>query len=403
MFSPKTLISSAKNITCGGAANGRTDLTQFNPVDQIGNVGYAKYCMQSLPICLCQAGNNATAGTQCCDGVNPQQVINGVPQTIVNPGPAETVYGFKIGYQYGHCFYSYPSMSVTSLTRCLPVPAGTKTTNSNTTVSSAFLSAISSGSSTNKTSFLTFDDGLQSVLDAASNPQAAFSSLVHEVNVNKWVIVGSAGIALLVSLLYTQLLRLTARITTYLLLLALWFLLAGATLIMAIKSGYIQSSQVPAVIGAASSSISLPSGMSFGTAQTNQNLLSIATAVAGATFVFYSAFLCVMFSRIQLALQVIEQAADCVRCMPLALVFPVFQWIALCALFVWWVFVFVYLSASGSWDQTTHTFAWSDTIRRAIIFHFFGLLWGRAMILAVGNLIIAGATAQVTNSLRAML
>ena len=215
---------------------------------------------------------------------------------------------------------------------------------------------------------------------------------------NKWVIVGSAGIALLVSLLYTQVLRLTARIATYLLMLALWLLLGAATVIMAIKTGLIQPSMVPAVIASEASSITLPSGLSFGNAQTNQELISIAAGVVGVTFVLYSVFLCVMISRINVALDVIEQAADCLRCMPLALLFPAFQWVALCVLFVWWVFVFVYLTASGTWDQTTHTFTWNDTIRRAIIFHCFGLLWGRAMILAVGNIIIAGATAQVKMS-----
>jgi hypothetical protein len=243
---PFFLTSPAKKITCGGLPNGRTDLTQFALPDQLGNAGYSKYCLQTLPVCTCSSGANATVGPQCCDGASPQHHVAGVPQTVVNPGPAETVSSFKIGYKYGYCFYSYPSMAVSTVTRCLPVPAGTKTSNGNATVGAAFLSSISAGASENKSSLLTFDDGLQSVLDAASSPQAAFSGLVHEVNVNKWVIVGSAGIALLVSLLYTQLLRLTARGATYILLLALWFLLAAATLIMAIKSGYIQASQVPA-------------------------------------------------------------------------------------------------------------------------------------------------------------
>lgn len=34
------------------------------------------------------------------------------------------------------------------------------------------------------------------------------------------------------------------------------------------------------------------------------------------------------------------------------------------------------------------------TLGRAAVFHFFGLLWGRAFILACGQLVIAGAAAQ---------
>mmetsp|Transcript_33039 Transcript_33039/g.69073 ORF Transcript_33039/g.69073 Transcript_33039/m.69073 type:complete len:725 (-) Transcript_33039:448-2622(-) len=392
----QTFLSSPKNITCGGGSEGRTDMSQFSPADLLLYTGFAKYCMQRLPVCICSPSQNATNGPQCCDGSNRQQYLNGVPQTVPNAAPAATILGFKVGYQYGFCFYTYPSMTVSSLTRCLPVPVGTKTAGSaNATVGASFLSSLPADTgAANQTALLTFDSGLQSVLDAASNPQAAFSSLVHEVNVNKWVIVGSAGIALLVSLAYTQLLRFTARITTYTLLVALWLLLAAASVIMAVKSGLIQPSQVPAVIGSTAESITLPSGLTNGSAQTNQNLLSIATGVVGLTFVLYTVFLCVMISRISMALEVIEQAANCVRCMPLALVFPVLQWVALCGLFVWWVFVFVYLASSGSWDPVTRTFSWNDTIRRAIIYHFFGLLWGRAMILAVGNLIIAGATVQ---------
>jgi hypothetical protein len=393
--SEKTLLSSPKNITCGGGIQGQTDMSQFSPVDQLLYAGFAKYCMQRLPVCICAASQSPSSGPECCDGANRQQYLGGVPQTVPNLAPAATIQGFKVGHQYGFCFYTYPSMTVSTLTRCLPVPVGTKTGSSNATVGASFPSSLADTGAANQTSLLTFDSGLQSVLDAASNPQAAFSSLVHEVSVNKWVIVGSAGIALLVSLAYTQLLRLTARVTTYTLLVALWLLLAAASVIMAVKSGLIQPSQVPAVIGSTAESITLPSGLSNGSAQTNQNLLSIATGLVGLTFVLYSVFLCVMVSRIGMALEVIEQAADCVRCMPLALVFPVLQWVALCGLFVWWVFVFVYLASSGSWDPATRTFSWNDTIRRAIIFHFFGLLWGRAMILATGNLIIAGATVQV--------
>ena len=84
----------AKNITCGGN-DGRTDMSQFSLLNKIGYTEYAKYCLQTLPVCACQNGSSAT---QCCNGINPQLYVGGVPQTVLNTGPAESVYGIKLGY-----------------------------------------------------------------------------------------------------------------------------------------------------------------------------------------------------------------------------------------------------------------------------------------------------------------
>jgi hypothetical protein len=40
-----------------------------------------------------------------------------------------------------------------------------------------------------------------------------------------------------------------------------------------------------------------------------------------------------------------------------------------------------------------HRFEWDEHLQRLMAVHFFGLLWGQAFILAVGNLAIAGAAA----------
>ena len=140
--------------------------------------------------------------------------------------------------------------------------------------------------------------------------------------------------------------------------------------------------------------------MTSGHAEANRNLLAIATAVAGVTFLVYTVLVVVLFSRIQIALSMIEQASKCLMALPSLFVLPVFLWLALCSLFVWCVCVFVYLAAAGEWDSSERKFQWNDSIRRAIILHFFGLLWGRAFILAVGNLVVAGASAQVEKSIR---
>ena len=38
-------------------------------------------------------------------------------------------------------------------------------------------------------------------------------------------------------------------------------------------------------------------------------------------------------------------------------------------------------------------YIWDENLQRLMIVHFFGMLWGQAFVLAVGNLAVAGAAA----------
>jgi hypothetical protein len=40
-----------------------------------------------------------------------------------------------------------------------------------------------------------------------------------------------------------------------------------------------------------------------------------------------------------------------------------------------------------------HRYIWDENLQRLMIVHFFGMLWGQAFVLAVGNLAVAGAAA----------
>ena len=140
---------------------------------------------------------------------------------------------------------------------------------------------------------------------------------------------------------------------------------------------------------------STPDNQSIGQAQTNLSLLIIATVIVGLTFLTYTIVMCVMFRRIMLAAEIVEEAARCVASMPTVLLFPIFQWIFIAAYFVWFVIVFLYLASAGTFNSTTRLFEWDDPIRRCIILHMFAMLWARAIILAAGNMIVAGGTAQV--------
>ena len=196
----------------------------------------------------------------------------------------------------------------------------------------------------------------------------------------------------MVALIYTQILRVAAEVLTFTVLAALWLVLAGSTFVLCFKAGFINKSQIPLEVQGVTSAVPLPAGVTLGQAATNQQLVIIAAVLVGVVFLIYTLLLCVMVTRIYLAIKVIKQAAACLSEIPSALLFPILQWLALSALFVWFVIVFLYLASAGDWNQTTHQFIWNDNTRRAIIFHCFGLLWIRAWILAVGNLVIAGAT-----------
>ena len=233
------------------------------------------------------------------------------------------------------------------------------------------------------------------VAKGLSNPSSVFSSLCDEVLTNRWIIVASAGIALVVALLYTQVLRVAADLLVWSVLTLLWGALAASTAILAFKAGIIDTSKMPVEVAGVVSGVPLPEGVTLGQAQTNQELVIIAAAIVGATFVIYTLLLCIMISRINMAIKVIKQAAACLAEIPTALLFPILQWVAMCALALWFVIVMLFLASAGEWNQETHTYVTNEITRRAIIFHFFGFLWIRAFILAVGNLVIAGDDALI--------
>jgi len=321
----------------------------------------------------------------CCDGTN-QDGTKTLALTNATKYPDQSIFGISLGRKYGFCFVPMPSTSVSFSTRCLPYSSEG---------ASSMLNAYSSASSGNVTSSASknaLKGATGAVAKGLSDPSSVFSSLCDEVLTNRWIIVASAGIALVVALLYTQVLRVAAGLLVWAVLILLWILLAGSTAILAFKAGVIDTSQIPVEVAGVVSGVPLPEGVTLGQAQTNQELVIIAAAIVGAVFVIYSLLICVMASRINLAIKVIKQAAACLAEIPTALLFPILQWVAMCALALWFVIVLLFLASAGEWNQETHTYNTNETTRRAIIFHFFGFLWIRAFILAVGNLVIAGAT-----------
>ena len=215
-----------------------------------------------------------------------------------------------------------------------------------------------------------------------------------QLNENKWIIAASAGLSLLLALLYTTLLRFFAKPLTFAIMAALWFLLAASTVILCVKAGFIDPKNVPISEG----NIPLPEGTSWGPAQANLEMVIAAAVIVGLCFLVYTVMAIFMIPRVSLACDVIGLATECLTECPSFMVFPITQWVATVFLFIWCVYVMIYLAGSGTWNPETRTFDWNEELRYTMLYHFFGLLWGRAFILAMGNMIIACGTCDVPPS-----
>jgi len=111
-----------------------------------------------------------------------------------------------------------------------------------------------------------------------------------------------------------------------------------------------------------------------------------------------------MVPRVSLALKIINIASDCLAAMPSTLLFPVLVWVATVIVYAYFTVVLWYLASAGSWDAEQRRYIWNEDLQRMMLLHFFGTLWAHAFVLAVSNLVIAGAAADwfLTDDKKAM-
>jgi len=167
----------------------------------------------------------------------------------------------------------------------------------------------------------------------------------------------------------------------------------GATAVLGFKAGYLDAHALPpSVQGFAKSK--MPEGVTLGPAQTNQEFVIAGTVAMGIFTIIYMIVFCVMLPRVSLALKVMNLASTCLQTMPSTLLFPVVQWIATVILLCYWIIVMWYLASAGEFDPETRRYVWNDDLQNLMIVHLFGLLWTRAWILAIGQLVVAGACAD---------
>ncbi|KAJ3438227.1 ctl-like protein [Anaeramoeba flamelloides] len=138
---------------------------------------------------------------------------------------------------------------------------------------------------------------------------------------------------------------------------------------------------------------------------TNAKVFRIFFYIMFAVIVLSLCALVFLRKKILLAIAVIKEASKAVSDIPMVVFFPLISFGMLLVLYVWWVPVSMFLMSSGKPRLVTEVPATGDpylvldyknekSINYLGIYHFFGLLWTNAFIVALTQGTIAGAIAS---------
>jgi hypothetical protein len=115
--------------------------------------------------------------------------------------------------------------------------------------------------------------------------------------------------------------------------------------------------------------------------------------------VLYTCLICVLRKRIVLAIGIVKEAARAVSAMPIIILMPIFQCIAIVIFLVPWVIYSLYLASSGSIEvhevesggvsTTYRTMNYDANQRYAFLYLLFCWYWTSEFILAVGQIVSA--------------
>merc|ERR1719326_2496377 len=102
-----------------------------------------------------------------------------------------------------------------------------------------------------------------------------------------------------------------------------------------------------------------------------------------------------MCKQIRIAVGIIEAACEAVQQMPMIMFFPLCSYFVMILFAIYWVFVALFMVSSGEYvkDDLTgvYTMDFKEDMQKAMLYHFFGLLWNMAFIRHMTILILAGA------------
>lgn len=124
-------------------------------------------------------------------------------------------------------------------------------------------------------------------------------------------------------------------------------------------------------------------------------LMLVALCIMGAAAVVLLCMTVCLCKQIRIAVGIIEAACEAVQSMPLIVLFPLCQYGIMLLFMVYWICVALYMASAGDYvkDDLTgvYTMEWNENMQKAIMYHFFGLLWNMAFLRHMTILILAGA------------
>lgn len=217
---------------------------------------------------------------------------------------------------------------------------------------------------------------------SAALSKVGLAHVVADLGVSWPVLLASAGIAVVAGFLYLFVLRHTVGCAVYVLIL---LIVAGLGF-----GGYLMWSHGKSLDDGAAGKDAMVWG-------------GIGCVVADLIFIL---LVCALRKSIVLAVAILKEATKAVRDLKSLLFVPVAKFLVVVLLFVYWIAVAVYLAANGKPGQVmvhvpgidqnipVKKMQWDSKVEEYGVAHFFGLLWGMAFIVAVGDMIIAGAVGQ---------
>ena len=253
------------------------------------------------------------------------------------------------------------------------------------------------------------------VEEALSGPLATVERYIDDFTTGWKVVVVAGGVCpIVLSILFLFFLRYFTGLFAYTVLFSVNALAVVFTIYLFLKAGVIGSDEITAYVSKASSSAANTITNYADPAEKGQDTLKIIAYVVLAFTVIFFLFSLMMLRRVKVAVGVIKVATSAVGKMPTITLFPIFPAVMMVLLFVYWLFTFVYLYASGEVKMQACTMdpssppmvycttpsdaatchcgygtSWNRNLQGALTYYVFGFLWGSQWIVAMCYLIIA--------------
>jgi len=217
----------------------------------------------------------------------------------------------------------------------------------------------------------------QEYLDQASQMlNAATGDLV----VGWWIMLVSAFVALIMSFIWSYILKYSAACFVY-----SCVALSNLTLIIATGLSYYMYDKYSKAYD--------DNGLAGD--QQMMYIMLLALIVSGIACLVLLCMTICLCKQIRIAVGIIEAACEAVQQMPLIVFFPLVSYFVMLVFILYWVIVAAYMASSGDYvrDDLTgvYTMEFEEDMQKAMLYHFFGLLWNMAFIRHMTILILAGA------------